>query len=201
MKYRNERRDIGMTSLPAIFRPLDLDELGIPRSRLRANVISGDWERVARGLYRIRTAAVTEHDTIALVCKRFPQAIVCLLTALHFYGIGTQAPREVWIALDRKARKSRHKDLPLRIVRFSAQMLRYAVVTRNIQGVPIRITTPARTVVDCFRYRKTVGLDVAIEALRDTLRRKQAGVDEIIRAAETCRVRTVIRPYIEAAVA
>ena len=190
-----------MTSLPAIFRPLDLDELGIPRSRLRANVISGDWERVARGLYRIRTAAVTEHDTIALVCKRFPQAIVCLLTALHFYGIGTQAPREVWIALDRKARKSRHKDLPLRIVRFSAQMLRYAVVTRNIQGVPIRITTPARTVVDCFRYRKTVGLDVAIEALRDTLRRKQAGVDEIIRAAETCRVRTVIRPYIEAAVA
>ena len=153
MKYRNERRDIGMTSLPAIFRPLDLDELGIPRSRLRANVISGDWERVARGLYRIRTAAVTEHDTIALVCKRFPQAIVCLLTALHFYGIGTQAPREVWIALDRKARKPRHKDLPIRIVRFSAQMLRYAVVTRNIQGVPIRITTPARTVVDCFRYR------------------------------------------------
>lgn len=201
MKYCDKSRDIRMTSLPAIFRPLDLDELGIPRSRLRAKVKSGEWERVARGLYRIRTAAVTEHDTIALVCKRFPHAIICLLTALHIHGIGTQAPREVWIALDRKARKPRFEDLPVRIVRFSAQMLRYAVVTRKIQGVSVRITTPARTVIDCFRYRKTVGLDVAIEALRDTLRRKHASVDEIIRAAETCRVRTVIRPYIEAAVA
>lgn len=157
----------------------------------------GEVERVARGLYRLRSAQATEHETIAMVCKQVPQAIVCLLTALHVHGIGTQAPREVWIALDRKARKPRFRGFPVRIVRFSGQMLRYAVVRREIQGVPVRITSPARTVVDCFRYRAKIGLDAALEALRDALRSRLATVDEILRAAEVCRVRTVIAPYLE----
>jgi len=135
-----------------------------------------------------------------MVAARVPQAVVCLLTALRVHEIGTQAPREVWIALDRKARKPRLEGLPIRVVRFSRLMLSYAVQTREIQGVTVRITSPARTVVDCFRYRNKVGLDVALEALRDALASRRATAAEILRIAEAGRVRNVIRPYVEAAV-
>ncbi|HZF13152.1 MAG TPA: transcriptional regulator, partial [Thermoanaerobaculia bacterium] len=115
------------------------------------------------------------------------------------HGLGTQAPREVWIGLDRKARKPRLTGLPVRVVRFSGPMLQYAVQTLEIQGVTVRITSPARTVVDCFRYRNKIGLDVALEALRDALATRRATVPEILRSAEVGRVRRVMQPYVEAA--
>jgi predicted transcriptional regulator of viral defense system len=194
-----EPRLADSSQLSAVFRPQDAEALGIPRSRLRAWLRSGTAERVGRGLYRLAEAAATEHETIAMVAARVPQAVVCLLTALHVHGIGTQAPREVWIALDRKARKPRLEGLPVRIVRFSGPMLSYAIQTREVQGVPVQITSPARTVVDCFRYRNKVGLDVALEALRDALATGKASVAEIFRIAEVGRVRSVIQPYLEAA--
>jgi len=165
---------------------------------LREWVRQGDVEVVSRGLYRVADAAASEHETLALVAKSAPDAIVCLLTALHVHGIGTQSPREVWVALDRKAWRPKFEGLPVRVVRFSGAMLTYAVQTLDVQGVPVRITSPARTVVDCFRYRNKVGIDVALEALADTLRSKKATVDEILRAAEQGRVRRVIQPYLEA---
>jgi predicted transcriptional regulator of viral defense system len=183
--------------LPGVFRPKDLAEFGVSVDQLRAWIRRGEAERIGRGLYRHRDAELTEQDTIVRVCTRVPRAIVCLLTALHLHGIGTQLPREVWIALDRKARKPKLEDLPARIVRFSGPMLTYAVEARNIQGIQVRVTSPARTIVDCFRYRKRIGLDVALEALRDGLRSKQATVEKIRRAAEVCRIQTVIRPYLE----
>ena len=183
--------------LPGIFRPKDLAEFGVSVDQLRAWIRRGDAERIGRGLYRHRDAELTEQDTIVRVCTRVPRAIVCLLTALHLHGIGTQLPREVWIALDRKARKPKIEDLPARIVRFSGPMLTYAVETQTIQGIQVRVTSPARTIVDCFRYRKRIGLDVALEALREGLRSKQATVEKIRRAAEICRIQTVIRPYLE----
>src|SRR5262249_8103590 len=132
------------------------------------------------------------------VSSAVPDSIVCLLSALRVHDIGTQAPHEVWIALDRKARKPAHPPALLRIVRFSGPMLTYGVLTRRMLGVPVRITSPARTVVDCFRYRNKLGLDVALEALRDAVRSRLATVDEIMRAAEMCRARTVVRSYLEA---
>jgi predicted transcriptional regulator of viral defense system len=183
--------------LPGLFRPKDLAEFGVSVDQLRTWLRRGEAERIGRGLYRHRDAELTEQDTIVRVCTRVPRAIVCLLTALHLHGIGTQLPREVWIALDRKARKPKLEDLPARIVRFSGPMLTYAVETRNIQGIQVRVTSPARTIVDCFRYRKRIGLDVALEALRDGLRSKQVTVEKLRRAAEVCRIQTVIRPYLE----
>lgn len=183
--------------LPGIFRPKDLAEFGVSVDQLRAWLRRGEAERIGRGLYRHRDAELTEQDTIVRVCTKVPRAIVCLLTALHLHGIGTQLPREVWIALDRKARKPKLEDLPARIVRFSGPMLTYAVETQTIQGIQVRVTSPARTIVDCFRYRKRIGLDVALEALRDSLRSKQVTVEKIRRAAEVCRIQTVIRPYLE----
>lgn len=198
MKRRAIQEDSARVArLPGLIRAHDLEERGVPRGRLRGMLLREEIHRVARGLYRLRDAPLTELETIAAVSKRIPNAIVCLLTALHVHGIGTQAPRDVWIALDRKARKPQASGLPVRVVRFSGPMLRYAIETREVLGVPVRLTSPARTVVDCFRYRKKIGLDVALEALRDAVNSRRATVDEIARTAEVCRIQTVISPYLE----
>ena len=199
-KHASPNRASTETKLGTVVRPQDLEALGIPRSRLRLWLREGMAELVERGLYRISGAGLTEHETIVRVAARIPNAIVCLLTALHMHGLGTQAPREVWIALDRKARKPRLSGLPVHLVRFSGPMLTYGVETREIQGVPVHYTSAARTVVDCFRYRNKIGLDVALEALRDALASRRASVTEILRIAEVGRVRGVIQPYIEAVV-
>jgi predicted transcriptional regulator of viral defense system len=161
-------------------------------------VADGLLERVSPGLYRQADVEATETETIAMVASAVPHAIVCLLSALRIHEIGTQSPHQVWLAINRKARKPVRLPAQARIVRFSGQMLTYGVISRPMQGVNVRLTNPARTVVDCFRYRNKVGLDVAMEALRDAVRSRKAMVSEIDRAAEVCRVRTVIGPYLEA---
>ena len=191
---------IDLKKLPLIFKPKDLDQLGLSRNQLTSLLAVGKVERVSWGLYRAKDSKATELETIALVCKKFPQAVVCLFSALRVQSIGTQAPWEVWIALDRKARKPSVPGLPVRIVRFSGSMLQYGIVTKVVQGVPVKMTNPARTVVDCFRYRKKFGLDVALEALRDVVHRRLVTMDELVRVAEVCRARTVMRPYLESLV-
>jgi predicted transcriptional regulator of viral defense system len=185
---------------PGVFRMRDVEALGLSRAHLKHMLESGEAERVSWGLYRLADA-VTENDTIAIVAKRVPEGIVCLLSALQLHDIGTQLPRKVWLAIDQKAKAPRMDDLPVRLVRFSGGMLRYGVETRMIQDVPVKITNPARTVVDCFRMRSKVGMEVALEALRETLREKKAHPDAILRAAEACRARTIIEPYVEAMLA
>lgn len=182
----------------AFFRPRNVEPLGVSFHELQRLVSKGVVEKVGPGLYRLSAAKSNEFETIAMICSAIPTAIVCLLSALRIHGIGTQTPHEVWIALDRKARKPTRLRTRVRIVRFSAAMLTYGVLTRTILGVPVHITSPARTVVDCFRYRSKIGIDVAIEALRDAVRSRAATVDEIVRAAEVCRARTVMRSYLEA---
>jgi predicted transcriptional regulator of viral defense system len=189
------------TDAPGIFRLRDVDRVGLTRGRLRGMIHRGEAEKVGRGLYRRPSSAVTELDTVATVCARIPDGLVCLLTALAIHRIGTQLPSEVWIALDRKARKPRIDDLPVRIVRFSGTMLRYGIEERRVQGVPVRITSAARTVVDCFRYRNKIGIDVALEALKDALQTRKTSVQSIVRAAEVGRVYAVMKPYLEAIVA
>ena len=159
---------------------------------------SGEVDQIGRGLYRYHGVEPTELETVATICARVPNAIVCLLSALAIHDIGTQQPSEVWIALDRKARKPRFDDIAVRIVRFSGPMLRHGITIRLIQGVAMRITSPARTVVDCFRYRNKLGLDIALEALRDALDRRLATVDELVHCAEACRIYSVMKPYLQA---
>jgi predicted transcriptional regulator of viral defense system len=185
----------------AFFRPRDLEALEIPFAELRRLVAGGIVEKVGPGLYRLAAAEPSEFETLAMVASAVPGAIVCLLSALALHGIGTQAPHEVWLALDRKARKPTRVPTRVHIVRFSGPALSYGIETRPILGVPVRVTSPARTIVDCFRYRSKIGLDVALEALRDTIQAHAVTVDEIVRAAEVLRARTVIAPYLEALVA
>lgn len=188
--------DLQRAGVGTFFRLRDAARLGFTHYRLQQLVVEGSVERVGKGLYRLADVEATEMETIAMVASAVPQAIVCLLSALRIYEIGTQSPRQVWLAIDRKARKPTRLPAKTNFVRFSGQMLTYGIVTQSIQGVRVRVTSPARTVVDCFRYRNKVGIDVAMEALRDVVRSRKAMVSEIDRAAEVCRIRTVIGPYL-----
>lgn len=188
---------LAASDIGAFFRPRDLEALDLSFADLQRLVADGSVEKVAEGLYRRADVEADELETIAMVAAAVPTAIVCLLSALRVHEIGTQMPHEVWIALDRKARKPVRLPARTRIVRFSGATLVYGVVTRPMLGVPVRLTSPARTVVDCFRYRQKIGIDVAVEALRDALRERKATVDEIVRAAEACRARTVMERYLE----
>lgn len=179
------------------FRLRDLMAAGIPTASLNGLLASGAVERVSRGLYRLTDSEATEHTNLAAVCARVPAAIVCLLSALRLHEIGTQLPREAWIAIGHKARAPKI-DFPIRLVRFSGPSLRYGIETREIEGVAVRMTGPARTVVDCFRFRRLVGREVALEALREVLRDRRVGRDEIARVAEMCRARSLVGPYLEA---
>ena len=121
-----------------------------------------------------------------------------MLSALRFHNIGTQLPHQVWIAIDRKAQLPRVERPPVKIVRFSLKSLNYGVETHRIQGVPIQVTNPAKTVVDCFKYRNKIGLDIAIEALKEGWRDGCFSMDELYLAAGVCRVSKIMRPYMEA---
>ena len=180
------------------FRPRDVLPLGVSFRQLQRLTAEGTVEKLGGGLYRLSEVEPNELESIAMVAAAAPNAIICLLTALRVHGIGTQSPHEVWIAIDRKGRKPRRVPTRLRIVRFSGVMLTYGVVKRSVLGVPTLMTSPARTVVDCFRYRNKLGIDVAMEALRDAVRSRKTTVDEIVRTAEVCRARTVMRTYMEA---
>ena len=180
------------------FRQRDAAQLGVHSRQLRRLVDAGSVEKVARGLYRLADIEPTEHYTLAAVCARVPGAIVCLLSALSVHGLGTQLPWQVWIAIPHKARSPRLAELPVKVVRFSGASLQYGVEETTFEGVPARITSPARTVVDCFRLRRLVGKDVALEALRDALRERKASADEIWRAAEVCRAKSLVGPVLEA---
>ena len=183
------------------FRARDATALGLDSRSLQRLVADGTVQRVARGLYRRAEVEPTEHYTEAAVCARIPGAIVCLLTALSVHELGTQVPRQVWVAIPHKARTPHVPELPIRVVRFSGVSLHYGVADVKFEGVPARITNPARTVVDCFRLRRLVGIDVAIEALRDAVHDRKATVGQIWRAAEACRAKSLIRPVLEALLA
>jgi len=170
--------------ITGFFRPGQLEAAGLTRHQLPALVRSGRVERVGRGLYRLAVAEPTENYSLAMVCARVPNSIVCLLSALRVHGIGTQAPAEVWLAIPHKARAPQVQGLRLRIVRFSGPAWTYGIRETEFEGVAARITSPARTVADCFRFERLVGSEVAGEALQDALRRDLVTVAELSRVAE-----------------
>lgn len=191
-----------------VVRSREFDALGIGREYLRLLTARGDLMRLSRGVYVAADAGITAHHALALAARRVPSGVVCLLSALSFHEIGTQLPWQVWMALGGKSHLPCLDYPPLRIVRFSPLALREGVKIHDIEGVPVKITSPARTVVDCFRYRNKIGIDVALEALREGLRprvgpggKKMVPLctrTEIERLAHQMRAASVMRPYLEA---
>ena len=181
-----------------IVRPRDLEALGIPREYLLRLYRQGKLSRTGRGIYTLPDAAVTERHSYAEIAKRVPEAVLCLLSALAFHELTTQSPAAVWIALGKGARKPAILSPSLRVVRLTEPSLSEGVEKHTVEGVSVRVYSAAKTVADCFKFRNKIGLDIAIEGLKDCLRQKKATINDIHRYAKICRVSNVIRPYMEA---
>ena len=166
------------------FRPSQLEPLGISYRRLRQLKTDGAVESIGRGFYRLADAEPTERYSIALVCAQVPNSIVCLLSALQVHEIGTQLPRHVWIAIPHKAKPPALTDVGIRSVRFSGAAWTYGVLETKFEGVSARITSPARTVVDCFRFQRLVGREAALEALREALEDGKVTTAALMRTLE-----------------
>lgn len=180
-----------------VIRPQDLVARDLNPNQLSRLARRGLLTRVARGLYASPDAQASEHHTLAEAARLYPKAVVCLLSALEFHGLTTQAPFQVWLAIDVKAWKPTRGGPPVRWVRSSGAALTAGIEVHELEGVPVRVYSRAKTVVDCFKFRSKVGLDVAIEALRD-YRARKGSIDDLWRYARICRVRNVMQPYLEA---
>lgn len=184
-----------------VVRPIDLEARGVPRSALYRLVREGAIERQVRGLYVAAGHPYTENHGLAQVATRVPAGIVCLLSALRFHDVTTQSPHEIWIAIPEKARKPKLEYPPLRVVRFSGKALTEGIETHRVEGALVRVYSLAKTIADCFKYRNKIGLDTALEALREGWRTGKFTMDQLDHSAQACRVQRVMRPYIEALVA
>jgi predicted transcriptional regulator of viral defense system len=191
---------LGLVTTQGLIRPRDLTPLGIPRVEITRAVRRGELERVGRGLYGLPGRVVSAQATLAEVACKVPKGIVCLLSALQFYELTTQSPFEIWLAIENKAVKPKLDYPPLRVVRFSGLAFTEGVEEHIVDGVTVRVTSVAKTVADCFKYRNKIGLDVAMEALREAWNAKRMTADEIWHYAKICRVANVMRPYLESLV-
>lgn len=192
------QRVLNLLAQKGMLRPSELDAIGAPRVVLTRMTAKGLLEKVGRGLYRLSEGQSSEHESLATVAIKVPQAVFCLLTALQFHELTTQLPRQIWIAMPRGSHTPKMDYPPVKMIQFARDAYVEGVEVFVRDQVNIRIYCVAKTVADCFKYRNKIGLDVALEALKDARAQKKATVDEIWRYAKICRVTNVMRPYLEA---
>ena len=204
-RYENNAsmKDIGARILDLVrhqglIRPCDVEARGFSRMTLSTLTRQGKLTRLSRGLYALPDRPASEYATLAELASKHPSVLVCLLSALQFHGLTTQSPFEIWVAIANKARPPKMDYPPLRIVRFSGDALTAEVEEHQVDGVTVRVTSVAKTVADCFKYRNKIGLDVALEALREAWHAKRVKMDDLWHCAQVCRVANVMRPYLEA---
>jgi predicted transcriptional regulator of viral defense system len=196
-----ERTVLRLARRLALLHSRDVLAEGIPPIVLSRLVKAGRLERVARGVYTLPGRSLSEHRSLAEVALRVPRGVICLLSALRLHNIGTQAPFEVWVAVPSQMKAPRLDQPTLRIVRMSGPALSKGVESRKIDGVDVRAFDANKTVVDCFKYRNKIGLDVALEALREGWRERKLSIDALWRYATIDRVTNVMRPYLESVTA
>ncbi len=184
----------------ALIRPRDLAKASLPKDYLHQLANAGVLEQVGRGLYRWPDTEISQYQSLIEVTKRSPGAVVALLSALRFHELTTQNPHEVWLAISRKARRPCIDYPPVRWVYFSEPTMTEGVEEHNLDGMLVKVFSPAKTVTDCFKYRNKIGLDIVLEALRDGWAKKRFTMDALYYFARTCRVQNVMRPYLESLV-
>lgn len=199
-KDSRRQQVINLVRAQSVIRPKDLKEYGLPKDYLYILAREGIIERIGRGLYQWPDKDLGRHQSLAEVCKMAPKAVVALLSALNFHNMTTQNPHQIWLAIDRKGWRPEIAYPPVRFVTMSGEALNAGVETHSIDGVPIKVFNPAKTVADCFKYRNKVGLDVALEALREGWSARKFTMDELLGYAEICRVKKVMQPYLESLV-
>jgi predicted transcriptional regulator of viral defense system len=176
----------------------DLLEQGLPTIALTRLVAAGKLERIARGVYSLPNQSISEHRSLAEAAIRVPRGVVCLLSALRVHDIGTQAPFEVWPAIPHHMLSPRLDQPALRVVRMSGKSLTEGTEEITIDGVAVPVFNPAKTITDCFKFCNKIGLDVALEALREGWNKRKVTMDDLWRYATIDRVANVMRPYLEA---
>ena len=192
------QRVLDLAHQKGLLRTSDLDAIEAPRVVLTRLTSAGLLDKVGRGLYRLPSHTGSEHEGLAVVATKVPQAVFCLLTALQFHELTTQLPRQVWIAMPRGSHVPRLDYPPLKMVQMTGDVYAAGVEEHQRDGVTLRVYGAAKTVVDCFKHRNKIGLDVALEALRDVRAKRKAMADDLWRYAKLCRVTNVMRPYLEA---
>ena len=197
MKTPSEKA-VALVRRTGIIRARELIREGVTGEHLRRLLQRGQLQRIGVGLYSLPGADISEHRSLAEACSRVPRGVICLLSALRFHNLTTQNPFEVWMAIPHKAWRPKGEGVRLRLMHLSGHVLTSGVEEHRIEGVPVRVFNPAKTVADCFKFRNKIGLDVALEALRDYRRTHRSGMDELWRFAKVCRVTAVMRPYLEA---
>jgi len=201
MKEESKRQQvIDLVREQSVIRPRDLKEHGLPRDYLYILAQEGVIERIGRGLYQWPNIDLGRHHSLVEVSKLAPNAVVALLSALNYHNMTTQNPHQIWLAIDRKAWRPEISYPPVRFVTMSAESLHAGVETHSIEGVQIKVFNPAKTVVDCFKYRGKIGIDVALEALREGWSAHKFTIDELQSYAKICRVQKVMQPYLESLV-
>ena len=180
-----------------VVRPRDLAELSLPKDYLNQLYQEGIFLKLGRGLYQYPEQAISSHQSLVEVAKLAPKGVISLLSALSFHEIGTQNPFEVWLAIDRKGWRPTINYLPVRYVTMSQEALHAGLEVHQVEGVDVNIFCPAKTVADCFKYRNKIGLDIAIEALKEGWKDRKFTMDQLSKYAITCRVAKVMQPYME----
>jgi predicted transcriptional regulator of viral defense system len=171
---------------------------GIHRRMLYSMLEAGVIEQLSRGLYRLTNLPPLGNPDLVSVARKVPSGVICLISALAYHEITTQVPHEVYVALERGTEPPRLEHPPIRIFWFSGQAFTLGIQTHKIDGVPVRIYGPEKTIADCFKYRNKIGLDIAIEALKLYREKKHFKLEDFMQIARVCRVEKVIRPYLEA---
>lgn len=200
-RRKPDRLVLGLARTRPIFRARDAVELGVHTNTLTRMVRAGTLQRVGAGRYQLPAKRrTTEHHDLVVATNAVPRSVVCLVSALRFHGIGTQLPHQVWLAVPRGTRVPRLETPPLRVVNISSAHFNLGVEEHRIEGQNVRVYSLTRTIADCFRFRNTVGMDVALEALTETWRSKRLNLDELTRMAKRLRVQRVMQPYLETVV-
>ena len=190
------QRVLDLVAQKGMLRPIDLDTIGIPRVVLTRMSTTGQLEKIGRGLYRLPNPG-SENESLVAIATKVPQAVFCLLTALQFHELTTQLPRQVWIAMPQGSHTPRINWPPIRMVQMTGDAHAAGIEEHRRDGVTLRVYSAAKTVVDCFKHRNKIGLDVAMEALKDAWRARKATADDLWQYAKVCRVANVMRPYME----
>jgi predicted transcriptional regulator of viral defense system len=198
LKPSYTERVIDLALKKGLLRPSDLEEFNIPRVYLTRLTANGALQKVGRGLYKLPDNMLSENESLAMVAIKIPQAVICLLSALQFHELTTQLPRQVWIALPRGSNSSKISYPPIKLIQYSGESYTEGVEIHQCEQVPIKVYCIAKTIADCFKHRNKIGLDVALEALRDARSKKKVTTEELWHYAKICRVSNVMRPYLEA---
>ena len=192
-----EERVLALARSAALLRARDVAALSLPTIILSRLVKDGRLRRVGRGVYARPDRPLSEHISLAEVALRMPRGVICLLSALHIHGLGTQAPHQIWLAIPQNSPTPRFERPSLRPVRMSGPALTKGIQSMRIDGLDVPVFNAAKTIADCFKYRNKIGIDVALEALRDGWEQRKVSMDELSYYANIDRVSNVMRPYME----